>query len=99
MDVSSLLFLMRTNSIVTPREAAPSNGDCNYPMWSVGAVVQTLRLAAVQHTFAKRVSCAHACAMIHTFRDRNLFRKAGGAGSYLSFTNIRGGPGCSMRSR
>jgi hypothetical protein len=36
----------------------------------------------------------HASALIHTLRFGNLFRKAVGAKSYLSFTNIRGGPGC-----
>ena len=37
----------------------------------------------------------HASAMIHTLRFGNIFRKAVGAKSYLSFTNIRaaaGGP-------
>src|SRR5215472_7850715 len=36
----------------------------------------------------------HASALIHTLRFGNLFRKAVGAKSYLSFTNLRGGPGC-----
>ena len=34
----------------------------------------------------------HASALIHTLRFGNLFRKAVGAKSYLSFTNLRGGP-------
>jgi len=35
----------------------------------------------------------HASALIHTLRFGNIFRKAVGAKSYLSFTNFRGGPG------
>ena len=34
----------------------------------------------------------HASGIIHTLRFGNHFRKAVGAKSYLSFTNIRGGP-------
>ncbi|MGE4368990.1 MAG: amino acid synthesis family protein [Burkholderiaceae bacterium] len=34
----------------------------------------------------------HASALIHTLRFGNHFRKAVGAKSYLSFTNLRGGP-------
>lgn len=36
----------------------------------------------------------HASALIHTLRYGNHFRKAVGAKSYLSFTNMRGGPNC-----
>lgn len=36
----------------------------------------------------------HASALIHTLRFGNFFRKAVGAKSYLSFTNVRGGPNC-----
>lgn len=36
----------------------------------------------------------HASALIHTLRFGNYFRKAVGAKSYLSFTNVRGGPNC-----
>jgi hypothetical protein len=36
----------------------------------------------------------HASALIHTLRFGNHFRKAVGAKSYLSFTNVRGGPNC-----
>ena len=36
----------------------------------------------------------HASALIHTLRFGNLYRKAVGAKSYLSFTNTRGGPDC-----
>ncbi len=35
----------------------------------------------------------HASALIHTLRFGNIFRKAVGAKSYLSFTNVRGGAG------
>lgn len=38
----------------------------------------------------------HASALIHTLRFGNLFRKAVGGKSYLSFTNKRGGPGCTI---
>ncbi|MEA2780635.1 MAG: hypothetical protein QOK29_2179 [Rhodospirillaceae bacterium] len=38
----------------------------------------------------------HASALIHTLRFGNLFREAVGGKSYLSFTNKRGGPGCSI---
>jgi hypothetical protein len=38
----------------------------------------------------------HASALIHTLRFGNLYREAVGGKSYLSFTNKRGGPGCSI---
>ncbi|MGB6104986.1 MAG: amino acid synthesis family protein [Pusillimonas sp.] len=38
----------------------------------------------------------HASALIHTLRFGNYFRKAVSAKSYLSFTNVRGGPNCSI---
>lgn len=38
----------------------------------------------------------HASALIHTLRFGNHFRRAVGARSYLSFTNVRGGPGCAI---
>lgn len=38
----------------------------------------------------------HASALIHTLRFGNHFRKAVGARSYLSFTNVRGGPNCAI---
>lgn len=34
----------------------------------------------------------HASALIHTLRFGNIYRRAVGAESYLSFTNTRGGP-------
>jgi hypothetical protein len=36
----------------------------------------------------------HASALIHTLRFGNKYREAVGAKSYLSFTNVRGGPNC-----
>lgn len=38
----------------------------------------------------------HASALIHTLRFGNHFRKVVGAKSYLSFTNVRGGPNCAI---
>lgn len=38
----------------------------------------------------------HASALIHTLRFGNHYRKAVGAKSYLSFTNVRGGPDCAI---
>jgi hypothetical protein len=38
----------------------------------------------------------HASALIHTLRFGNRYRKAVGAKSYLSFTNVRGGPGVAI---
>ena len=38
-----------------------------------------------------------ASGMIHTLRFGNKFRDAVGGTSYLSFTNKRGGPGCSVQ--
>lgn len=38
----------------------------------------------------------HASALIHTLRFGNFYRRAVGAKSYLSFTNVRGGPNCSI---
>lgn len=38
----------------------------------------------------------HASALIHTLRFGNRYRKAVGAKSYLSFTNVRGGPNCAI---
>ncbi len=38
----------------------------------------------------------HASALIHTLRFGNRYRRAVGARSYLSFTNVRGGPGCAI---
>jgi len=39
----------------------------------------------------------HASGFIHTLRFGNHYREAVGAKSYLSFTNKRGAPGCSIQ--
>ena len=39
----------------------------------------------------------HASALIHTLYFGNHYREAVGAKSYLSFTNTRGAPGCSIQ--
>ena len=38
----------------------------------------------------------HASALIHTLRFGNVFREAVGGSAYLSFTNMRGAPGCAI---
>lgn len=38
----------------------------------------------------------HGSALIHTLRFGNAYREAVGGKSYLSFTNTRGAPGCSI---
>ena len=38
----------------------------------------------------------HASALIHTLRFGNMLREAVGGTAYLSFTNKRAGPGCSI---
>ena len=38
----------------------------------------------------------HASALIHTLRFGNVYREAVGGTAYLSFTNYRGGPGCTI---
>lgn len=38
----------------------------------------------------------HASALIHTLRFGNHYRRAVGAKSYLSFTNVRGAPNCAI---
>jgi hypothetical protein len=38
----------------------------------------------------------HASALIHTLRFGNVFRNAVGGTAYLSFTNMRGAPGCAI---
>ena len=56
-----------------------------------GEVVEGYGKAAVVGTSGE---VEHASALIHTLRFGNHFRKAVGAKSYLSFTNMRGGPNC-----
>ena len=58
-----------------------------------GAVVEGYGKAAVVGTSGE---IEHASALIHTLRFGNAYRKAVGAKSYLSFTNVRGGPGCAI---
>jgi hypothetical protein len=56
-----------------------------------GEAVEAYGKAAVVGTSGE---IEHASALIHTLRFGNLYRKAVGAKSYLSFTNTRGGPDC-----
>ncbi len=56
-----------------------------------GEAVEAYGKAAVVGTAGE---IEHASALIHTLRFGNLYRKAVGAKSYLSFTNTRGGPDC-----
>ncbi|HEV8388923.1 MAG TPA: amino acid synthesis family protein [Dongiaceae bacterium] len=56
-----------------------------------GEAVEAYGKAAVVGTAGE---LEHASALIHTLRFGNLYRKAVGAKSYLSFTNTRGGPDC-----
>lgn len=56
-----------------------------------GAAVEGYGKAAVVGTSGE---VEHASALIHTLRFGNFYRKAVGAKSYLSFTNLRGGPNC-----
>jgi len=58
-----------------------------------GEAVEAYGKAAVVGTSGE---VEHASALIHTLRFGNLYRKAVGAKSYLSFTNVRGGPNCSI---
>ncbi|MBI3145498.1 MAG: amino acid synthesis family protein [Pseudogulbenkiania sp.] len=56
-----------------------------------GEVIEGYGKAAVVGTDGE---VEHASALIHTLRFGNYYRKAVGAKSYLSFTNVRGGPNC-----
>jgi hypothetical protein len=56
-----------------------------------GAEIEGYGKAAVVGTSGE---IEHASAMIHTLRFGNYYRKAVGAKSYLSFTNVRGGANC-----
>ena len=58
-----------------------------------GALVEGYGKAAVVGTSGE---IEHASALIHTLRFGNVYRKAVEAKSYLSFTNVRGGPGCAI---
>lgn len=56
-----------------------------------GAAIEGYGKAAIVGTAGE---IEHASALIHTLRFGNHYRKAVGAKSYLSFTNVRGGPNC-----
>lgn len=56
-----------------------------------GDVIEGYGKAAIVGTAGE---IEHASALIHTLRFGNHYRKAVGAKSYLSFTNVRGGPNC-----
>jgi hypothetical protein len=58
-----------------------------------GAVIEGYGKAAVVGAAGE---IEHASALIHTLRFGNFYRKAVGAKSYLSFTNVRGGPNCAI---
>ncbi|HMS78549.1 MAG TPA: amino acid synthesis family protein [Burkholderiaceae bacterium] len=79
------------------REIAPVLGtlltDAVIARAGSGDAVEGYGKAAVVGTAGE---LEHASAMIHTLRFGNRFRKAVGAKSYLSFTNVRGGPGCAI---
>lgn len=62
-------------------------------MTGSGAVIEAYGKAAVVGTSGE---IEHASALIHTLHFGNFYRKAVGAKSYLSFTNVRGGPNCSI---
>lgn len=56
-----------------------------------GAAVEAYGKAAVVGTSGE---IEHASALTHTLRFGNHYRQAVGAKSFLSFTNVRGGPNC-----
>jgi len=62
-------------------------------MTGSGEVIEGYGKAAVVGTDGE---IEHASALIHTLRFGNHYRKAVGATSYLSFTNVRGGPNCAV---
>jgi hypothetical protein len=62
-------------------------------MTGSGEAVEGYGKAAVVGTAGE---IEHASALIHTLRFGNHYRTAVGATSYLSFTNVRGGPNCSI---
>jgi hypothetical protein len=77
---------------------APPLGDVLVPMVVEAAggpeAIEAYGKAAVVGTAGE---VEHASGFIHTLRFGNKFREAAGGTSYLSFTNIRGGPGCSIQ--
>lgn len=58
-----------------------------------GAAVEAYGKAAVVGTSGE---VEHASALTHTLRFGNYYREAVGAKSFLSFTNVRGGPNCAV---
>lgn len=62
-------------------------------MTGSGDVIEGYGKAAVVGTSGE---VEHASALIHTLRFGNHFREAVSATSYLSFTNVRGGPNCAI---
>lgn len=76
---------------------APLLGDLLVPplMASVGgaAAIEAYGKAAVVGTNGE---VEHASALIHTLRFGNRLREAAQGTSFLSFTNKRGGPGCTI---
>ncbi len=62
-------------------------------MAGTGDAVEAYGKAAVVGTNGE---VEHASALIHTLRFGNHYRKAVGATSYLSFTNVRAGPNCAI---
>ncbi len=62
-------------------------------MTGSGDIIEGYGKAAVVGTSGE---IEHASALIHTLRFGNFYRKAVGAKSYLSFTNVRGGPNCAI---
>jgi hypothetical protein len=77
------------------REIAPQLGELLTStilgMTGSGGAVEGYGKAAIVGTSGE---VEHASALIHTLRFGNVYRKAVGAKSYLSFTNVRGGPAC-----
>ena len=67
--------------------------DTMLSMTGSGAVIEAYGKAAIVGTSGE---VEHASALIHTLHFGNFYRKAVGAKSYLSFTNVRGGPNCSI---
>lgn len=62
-------------------------------MTGSGEAIEAYGKAAVVGTSGE---VEHASALIHTLRFGNFYRKAVQAKSYLSFTNVRGGPNCAI---
>ncbi|WP_290874434.1 amino acid synthesis family protein [Aquabacterium sp.] len=77
------------------REIAPQLGELLtaeiLKMAGSGDAVEGYGKAAIVGTSGE---VEHASALIHTLRFGNHYRTAVGAKSYLSFTNVRGGPAC-----